>query len=366
MGLAWADAKHDICLQAAGAERREWLVLEHRPEAIDAWGQTLRPRFHGAPVAVGRERHQGPIVSALRQDDCLVLFPVPPFPRATYRDALPPSRANDAPTDAALQGARLLPHRDPLTPLTPQSPTLRAFAHLVEHRPRLGGATVRDTKRWPRARKNDFPHVLQWCQDNDPGRFGDFLSRWPTLKAAPRARRPTLAPCFRAHPGRSADVIKTRMEAIQRAVALTTDGGGITPNALVGPALVAPLRVTLPAITDFDNALADHAQGHPDLPVCDALPGAGAVLAPRRLVAFGAQRERYAAAEDLHKYAGIAPVTERSGKKAWVHWRLQGPQCLRPTCVEGAAASLRPSCWAHAYSQQPRDQGKAPQAAVRA
>jgi Transposase IS116/IS110/IS902 family len=31
------------------------------------------------------------------------------------------------------------------------------------------------------------------------------------------------------------------------------------------------------------------------------------------------------------KYAGIAPVTERSGTKSWVHGRLQCPTCLRQT-----------------------------------
>ena len=66
VGLDWADATHDICLQAAGTERREFLVLEHRPEAIDAWVQTLRTRFNGQPVAVCLELHTGPIVSALR------------------------------------------------------------------------------------------------------------------------------------------------------------------------------------------------------------------------------------------------------------------------------------------------------------
>lgn len=67
VGLDWADAKHDVCLQAAGAARREFLVLEHRPEAIDAWVQTLRTRFHEQPVAVCLELNKGPIVSALRQ-----------------------------------------------------------------------------------------------------------------------------------------------------------------------------------------------------------------------------------------------------------------------------------------------------------
>ena len=122
IGLDWADAKHDICLQATGTERREFLSLEHRPEAIDAWAQTLRTRFNGQPVAVCLELNKGPIVAALRQYDFLVLFPVNPLTVATYRDACTPSRAKDDPTDAALQVARLLTHRDQLKPLQPQSP----------------------------------------------------------------------------------------------------------------------------------------------------------------------------------------------------------------------------------------------------
>jgi transposase len=366
IGLDWADAKHDICLQAAGSDRREFLVLEHSPEAIDAWVQTLRTRFHGQPVAVCLELNRGPIVSALRQYDFLVLFPVNPFTLAKYREAFTPSRAKDDPTDAELQVELLLKHRDKLTPLTPQSPTMRALAQLVEHRRRLVGDKVRCTNRLTGVLKNYFPHVLQWFQEKDTGIFCDFLSRWPTLKAAQLARRTTLEHFFREHHVRSADVIKTRIEAIQSAVALTTDTGVITPNALWVQALVAQLRVTLQAITDFDNAIADHAQGHPDFPLFDALPGAGAVFAPRLLVAFGEQRERYASAEELQKYAGIAPVTERSGKKSWVHWRLQCPKFLRQTFVEWAAESIRHSFWAQAYYQQQRDKGKAHQAAVRA
>ena len=120
------------------------------------------------------------------------------------------------------------------------------------------------------------------------------------------------------------------------------------------------------ALTDFDTAIAQRAQSHPDCPLFQALPGAGPVFASRLLVAFGEQRERYPSATALQKYAGIAPVTERSGKKAWVHWRLQCPKFLRQSFVEWAAESIRHSFWAQVYSQQQRDKGKAHQAAVRA
>ena len=285
---------------------------------------------------------------------------------AKYREALTPSRAKDAPTAAALQVEILLKPRAKLTPLSPQSPTMRALAQLVEYRRRLVGDQVRRTHRLTSALKNSCPHVLRWFQDKDIALFCDVLSRWPTLKAAQRARRTTLESFFRAPHGHAADVIPTRIEAIQSAVALTTDDGVITPNALLVHALVAQLRVPLQVMADCDNAIAPRAQEHPDFALFEALPGAGAVFAPRLLVACGDQRERDASAEARHKYAGMAPVTERSGKPSWGHWRLPGPQFLRQTFVEGATASTRPAFWAQVYYQQQRAQGKAHQAAVRA
>src|SRR5262249_25556499 len=99
----------------------------------------------------------------------------------------------------------------------------------------------------------------------------------------------------------------------------TADEGGITPNALVVQALVAQLRVTLQAITNCDTAIAQRAQSHPDFPLFQALPGAGPCGASPLLLACGHQRRRRPPATVLQTYAGIAPVTERSGKKAWVH-----------------------------------------------
>ncbi|MCA1852041.1 MAG: IS110 family transposase [Beggiatoa sp.] len=79
------------------------------------------------------------------------------------------------------------------------------------------------------------------------------------------------------------------------------------------------------------------------------MPGAGPAFAPRLLAAFGGQQEHYQSAAELQKYAGIAPVTERSGKKQWVHWRLQCPKFLRQTFVEWAGETIPRSFWAAAY-----------------
>jgi hypothetical protein len=147
---------------------------------------------------------------------------------------------------------------------------MRALAQLVASRRRLVGDTVRLTHRLPRALNNSFPQVLQWCDDKDTPRFCDCLSRWPTLNAAPRARRATLETCCRAHHVRSAARIATRLQAIQRATALPTAAGLVMPNARLVHARVAHLRVTLRVIAACDTALAPQAQGHPDCPLFEA------------------------------------------------------------------------------------------------
>src|SRR2546427_12332367 len=222
VGIDWADAKHDVCLQAAGSAKRECCQLEHTPEAIDAWVTTLRTRFNGQPIAVCLELDKGPLVSALRKYDFLVLFPINPLTLARYREAFTLSRAKDDPTDAELQLELLLTHRDKLQPLQPQSPAMRALEQLVEHRRRVVGDKVRITNRLTSTLKNYFPHVLQWFQEKDTAIFCDFLRRWPTLKAVQLARRSTLETFFRDHHVRSADVIDTRIHALKAAMPLTT------------------------------------------------------------------------------------------------------------------------------------------------
>ena len=53
----------------------------------------------------------------------------------------------------------------------------------------------------------------------------------------------------------------------------------------------------------------------PDTGLFSSLPGTAPCLAPRLLVAMGENRDRFKDAAEIQRCAGIAPVTERSGKK---------------------------------------------------
>ncbi len=100
------------------------------------------------------------------------------------------------------------------------------------------------------------------------------------------------------------------------------------------------LRTILTVIDRFDKEIERVATALPDYALFRGLPGAGPHLAPRLLAAFGEQRERFHGADELQKYSGIAPVTERSGKKSFAGCIGAGsdPTFLRQTFVEWAGA----------------------------
>ena len=365
VGIDWADAKHDICVQVAGSEGREFDRMVHKPERIEAWARAMVQRF-GGPIAVAIELTKGPIVTALEKYDFFVIFPIDPKRLAKYREAFTPSGAKDDPTDAEFALDYLVRHPEKLTALTPQSVPMRKLMYLVQARDRLKGDRSRWVNRLVQALKQYYPQVLDWFSQRNTVVFCDFLNQWPTLKQAKRARKSKLEAFFKAHNVRFERVIEDRIEAIKAATPLTHDEAIITVHRLQVATLVAQLKLTIQALKEFDQEIAATVEQLPDYAfLFSPLPGAGAVLAPRLLAAFGEDRARYPSAAEVQKHSGIAPVTKRSGQMEWVHWRWQCPKFLRQTFVEWAAQTINKSAWAGAYYRQQRAKGSSHQAAVR-
>ena len=366
VGIDWADQKHDVCLKAAESDGHEHSVIEHRPEAIERWAHGLRERFAGRPIAVCLEIARGPLVSALQRYAFLVLFPVNPSTLANYRSTFCVSGAKDDPTDAELALELLLRHPEKLCALRAQSAAMRKLEKLVEQRRTLVDDVRRVTNRMGAALKEYFPQVLEWFKDKDTFVFCDFVTRWPTLKQAQRARKARLQAFFHEHNVRYRHVVEQRVQSIMAASPLTTDESVIGPNSLMIISLAQQLRVLLQSVERFDAEIAALAPTLPDYDLFAGLPGAGPVFAPRLLAAFGEQRERFESANRMQSYVGVAPVTERSGNKCWVHWRLRCPKFVRQTFVEWAAHSIPYCYWAEAYYRQQRAKGSSHQAALRA
>jgi transposase len=366
VGIDWADRKHDICLQVPGVDAVEASVLEHRPKAIEEWARKLRERFGDRRIAVCLELSHGPIVSALLEHHIFVIYPVNPSTLAKYRRAFTPSRAKDDPTDAAIALELLRRHPDKLKPLRHESPNMRALRRLVEARRDLVQDRVRLTNRLTFTLKAYFPQVLDWFRDKETEVFAAFLERWPSLLDVQRARRQTIVDFFHAHSVRRASVIDHRLDAIKSERPLTSDAAVIEPARLLVEALLPQLRALSVGLARFDDEIGRRCHLLPDFSLFADLPGAGHVFSARLLAAFGEQRDRFADAAAFQKYTGIAPVTERSGNKHWVHWRWACPTFVRQTFVEWVASSVPHSFWARAFYDRHRAKGASHNATIRA
>jgi transposase len=255
VGIDWADRKHDVCLLAAGSSSCEFSILPHRPESIAQWAEQLHERFEGKPVAVCLELSKGPLVYALQRYAFLVLFPVNPSTLAQYRKAFHVSGAKDDPTDAQLALDLLITHPEKIMRLQPQSAAMRTLQLLVEQRRALVGDVTRLTNRITSALKQYFPQVLDWFDEKGTLVFCDFLTRWPTLRHAKRARQARLTAFFHEHNVRYPRVIEQRIQAIRSATALTEDRAAIEPNRLLSDVDASEVSRSLP-----DHAMRAQAQ----------------------------------------------------------------------------------------------------------
>lgn len=366
IGIDWADKKHDICERITGSSEVTYKVILSTPEAIQEWAMSLKKRFPDQSVAVCCELKKGPLIFALSKYPHIVIFPVNPSTVNQYRKAFASSGAKDDPSDALIQSDLLFLHMDKLRVLEPESPQVRALAHLVEIRRSLVQDRVDLCNRIGAALKNYFPQVLDWFNDKDTLIFCDFLSKWPSLAEVKRARKATLMFFFESHNARYKDVNERRVTEIKKSMALTDDTGVIEPNALLVKVLIGQLRLLIASIDLLDREIKPRYKSMQDYAIFDSFPGAGPKMGPRLLVAFGENRQRYQGSEEIQKYSGVAPVRERSGQKEWVHWRYSCPTFLRQSIIEWAGFSVRFSFWANAYYEQQKEKGKPHQTIIRA
>src|SRR6202166_2055928 len=365
VGIDSGDQKHVWGVQAAGSEKRESGELEHTPEAVEAWVGQLCERFAQGLIAVALEQSRGALVFMLTKYEFLHLFPVPSTMSASMRKALYPSGSKDDPRDADLLLDLLLQHRDKLHRLSPDTEATRRVQNLVEERRHLVEEKTAQSNRLTNHLKIYFPQMLEWFDRLDTELVCALLEQWPTLEELQKVPPSRLRAFFRKQRCHYPELVERRLVGIRQAMPAIRDRAVIEAKSAVVKVSVQVIRSLIRGVAELDRKIEEAAAAHPDFFIFESLPGAGAVLAPRLLAALGSQRERYANAAEVQAYSGIAPVTEQSGKKKWVHFRWACPKFLRQSFHEWAGHSIAHSQWARSYYQQQRERGKGHHAAVR-
>jgi transposase len=367
IGLDRADKKADLHLIDTRTLEQTALSIDTAPEALWDWLLELRRQHPQARVALCLEQPAGHLISFLEAYQWITLYPINPITLQNFRQAFVTSRARDDLKDADYAAHLLLAHHDKLKAWAPEDSATRAVQQLVARRRALVDERTALTNRLQGLLKQYFPHALQLCgQDLWRPLATGFLLKWPTLHSVQKARPASLIQFYHLNGSRSQQLLQQRLTLIGKAVPVTDQPELIQSLVLRVQLIARQLQLLQRTLREFDSRIAQAYEHHPDYFIFASLPGAGPTFAPRLLAAFGRDRARFASVRAMQEYFGIAPVTERSGRSTWVHWRWSCPKFLRQSIVEWAGMSIRYSCWANAYYRQQREKGKKHHAAIRA
>jgi len=365
IGIDWANDKHDMSLYDVATGRRQHLEVEQSPEALAEWIGQLRLRYgNRGKVAVILEQGKGPLLNVLMGCEFLVLYVINPKSLSRYREAFYGSGAKSDPVDAELMGEMVRQNPDRFRAWRADDAQTRSLRLMTEGRRNLVNQATALTNQLTALLKSYYPQALLWSSALDTQWACDFLEQWPTLQALQQSSRRQILRFYEKHPRPYLD-LEQQLQQFHQALPLTADEAVLEYSTLMVQALIPQLRALLHSIEEFDRKIAEVFRKHPDRPIFESFPGAGAALAPRLLAAFGADRDRYQAASEMQQFSGIAPVTEKSGKQHWVHWRMACPKFIRQTFHEFADHSRRWCGWAKAYYQIQIERGKKHNAAVR-
>ena len=364
VALDWGDQEHAFALQSGA--KHETGTIAAAAESIHPWLEELGQRHGYRPIALAIEAGKNALLHALTAYPWLTIYPIHPATSERFRQAFTPSGAKADGPDAEVLLTVLDQHRDQLRALNLDTPQTRALAALTEVRRNAVDHRTQLSNELRSTLKLYFPQALQLFGDDlwTPLAL-DFLARWPELAAVQRAKPTTVQTFYTEHNSRRQAVIAERIALIQQARPMTTDRAVIAPAILQVQLLVAVLRPLQQHLLGIEAEIAEAFAAHEEVDLYRELPGAGPALAPRLLVAFGTVRSRYPTASSMQKYTGVAPVTERSGRQIWIHWRWNAPKFLRQTFVEWAGQTIPKCAWAKAYYLQQKRAGKHHQTILR-
>lgn len=322
IGLDWGDRQHALAILDCSSAKTQSSTLEHSVEKVRAWLQELEERFGSQPVAIALETSKGPLIHMFLEVPWLTVFPIHPATSARLRRAFHPSGAKDDIPDAHVLLEILIHHRSRLRPLFQDDAQTRRLGNLCELRRKSVDQRTYLTNQLASTLKGYFPQALEMAGENLYSPMAlEFLKRWPDLIRLKACRESTLKSFYYKHNVRSPEAVEKRLQLVRQAKALTTDEAIVLPATRQVARLIRLLAEIQKHIVEDEKLIRDAFKQHPDAELFRDLPGAGAVLAPRLLVAFGTDRSRYERPDDLQRSSGVAPVKEKSGGRIWIHWR---------------------------------------------
>jgi transposase len=369
VGIDWGSAEHHLCLVDIDGQVCGTRVVAHSAGAVHEALQWVRERTGVAPaaVAVGLETPRGALVDTVIEQGFAV-FALNPKQLDRFRDRFTAGGAKDDRRDAHAVADALRTDRRAFRAVRPDDPQvihLRELSRMVEE------LQVEEGRLANRLREHLYRVDAAWLALS-PAADEPWL--WTILAATPHPdawrhlSRRRLTPALRAHRIRrlTAEQIITALQQPRLTVAAGVADAVASRIAALVPQLVLVREQRTASERQIDRLLAtlataDATDGQPhehrDVEILRSLPGVGRMVTATML----AEASGPLAARDyatLRAYTGAAPVTKRSGKRAYfVHMRYACKRRLRQALYHWARVSIQHDHAARVYYDALRTRG---------
>ena len=330
--------------------------ISSEPEEIHSWILEKLQQTEGI-IFIAFENPAPNLICAFVQYERIIQYPLNPASTDNFRKAFAPSMAKDDDTDALSMLDMLIKHQSSLRPLKPETSEIRLLRSLVNDRRQAVDIGTMFNNILIDQMKRHFPQILKIFEDLTSPIACNFLKKWPTLQQAQSARPATLRKFFYLNHSRSESLVEKRIKIIQESQALTHDDAVLEAAKIHILTLIDQINANRRSIEIYSKKTESVFLNHEDAYIFSSLPGAGEVMGPRLMAAFGSLRENFQEAADMQKFSGVAPVMKRSGKKWHISRRWRRPKFIHQTFVEFAKWSAIHCKWAKAYAGVKKSEG---------
>jgi transposase len=354
VGLDWGDAEHAVALLRPATGELDRFTVPHTPAGM----AQLRARLAAAGVvrgvAIERPRHL--VVDELLTAGYTV-YPINPKVAKAWRKVRGVQPSKTDARDAEMLARGLFQNWRQERALTPDDPQTAELHGLCHDEMALIAERTEKVQQLQAALKAYYPEALDWFVDWTTKTSWDFVAAFPDAATLRAASRKKLCGFFAKRGLGPRACWLTKIDGRAAAPAWHADPVMITVQSLRVATLVQCLHTLEAALAVYAKRIGAVYDAHPDAAIYESLPGAGAKLAPRLLVLFGANRSRYDDAGGPQKLSGTVPVTEGSGKHRQDKFRWACRPEARQTMHLFADCSRHQCLWAQTFYLQARAGG---------
>jgi len=377
LGIDWGNEAHQLCLVDASGRVCGERVVPHTVAAVHDAVQWVRAQAGAPPaaIAVGIETPRGALVDTVIEQGFPV-FALNPKQLDRFRDRFSAAGAKDDQRDAHVLADALRTDRRAFRLVRPDDPLLIQLRELARLRDDLQEEETRLTNRLRDQLYRIDAAWLTLSPAADEPWLWALLAETPDPQAWGQLPRRRVAAALRTHRIRRVtadDVVQALHQPRLTAAAGVTDAVAVRLESLI-PQLILVHDQRLTTERRIDRLLARLATAafadgepreHRDVEILRSLPGVGRMVTATMLT----EATGPLAARDygmLRAYTGAAPVTKRSGKRAFfVHMRYACKQRLRAALYHWSRVSIQHDAAARAYYDALRARGHAHARALR-